>query len=278
VHFRPLAAWYFSALPDTFRSISVYVGVNPVFHGGMWLVTAIGLAAIPTLRRRGGEVRWLAVITAIVWVGYNAFLILVYLAAFSEAEAHGANDYWRYTPHAALLALATVLVAIAKARPPVTVPWGAMAPICAAVALAAPLLRSDFATTHAKRWPLFVRGVTAELKSLLPPGAGLALVVGPDPNPFPVIVRYDLWQRGDPARAINSIIVWYTEDLKRVDDLVAAGEVQYLILHDPQPSVAALAARLGVPPPDQELVLFKHQNGHWVKIKSWPIPPADRPD
>jgi hypothetical protein len=57
-------------------------------------------------------------------------------------------------------------------------------------------------TTRAKRWPLFVRGFTAELKSVLPPGAGLVLVLGYNPNPFPVIVRYDLWQFGDPAHAV----------------------------------------------------------------------------
>jgi hypothetical protein len=58
---------------------------------------------------------------------------------------------------------------------------------------------------------------------------------------------------------------------------LARGEAQYLILHDGQGSVAALAARLGVPPPDG-LVLFMRRNGQWEKMKSWPIPPAvDRP-
>ncbi len=236
------------------------------------------LAALPSLRRRGGEARWLAVITAIVWLGYNAFLLLVYLAVFSEEEARWAADYWRYTPHVALLALSAPVVALARVRLPTAVPRGALALVCAAVALMAPFLRSDLGTTRAKRWPLFVRGVDAELKTLLPPGAGLVLVLGYNPDPYPVIVRYDLWQLGDPTRAVYPTIVWYGEDLGRVDDLVAHGEAQYVILHDRQgsDSVAALAARLGVPPPKNELDLFAWRNGQWEKMKSWPIPPAVR--
>jgi hypothetical protein len=277
VHFRPIDTWSFWAMPTTFESIFHHIRETPLFHGGMWLVTAAGLAALPALRRRGEEACWLAVITAIVWLGYNAFLLVVYLAAFSEEEARRAADYWRYTPHVALLALSAPLVALARVRLPSSVPRGAIALVCAAVALVAPFLRSDLGTTRAKRWPLFVRGVTAELKFLLPSGAGLVLVLGYNPNPFPVIVRYDLWQFGDPARAIYPTIVWYGEDLARVDDLLARGEAQYLILHDGQGSVAALAARLGVPPPDG-LVLFIRRNGQWEKMKSWPIPPAvDRP-
>jgi hypothetical protein len=185
-------------MPTTFESIFHHIRERPLFHGGMWLVTVAGLAALPALRRRGEEACWLAVITAIVWLGYNAFLLVVYLAAFSEEEARRAADYWRYTPHAALLALSAPLVALARVRLPSSVPRGA-------VALVAPFLRSDLGTTRAKRWPLFVRGVTAELKFLLPSGAGLVLVLGYNPNPFPVIMRYDLWQFGDPARASGTV-------------------------------------------------------------------------
>ncbi len=273
LQFRPVDAWNFSAMPATFESILRCVREAPLFHGGMWLVTAAGLAALPGLRRRGEEARWLAVITAIVWLGYNVFLLVVYLAVFTEEEARSAADYWRYTPHVALLALSAPLVALGRVRLPRPIPMGAIALVCAALALFAPFLRNDLGTTRAKRWPLFVRGVTAELKSLLPPGAGLVLVLGYNPNPYPVIVRYDLWQFGSPARAIYPTIVWYGEDLVRVDDLVARGEAQYLILHDGQGSVAALAARLGVPPPNGELVLFMRRNGQWVRMKSWPIPP-----
>ncbi len=276
VQFRPLDTWNFSAMPATFGSVLRYAREAPLFHAGMWLITAFGLAALHGLRRGGDEARWLAGITAIVWLGYNAFLLVVYLAVFTEEEARWGADYWRYTPHLALLALSVPLVALARVRPPSRVATGAVALVCAVVALAAPFLRSDLGTTRAKRWPLFVRGVTADLRSLLPPGAGLVIVLGYQINPYPFIMRYDLWQFGDPARAIYPTIVWYGEDLAPVEELVARGEVQYLILHDRDGPVDAPAARLGVSAPKGELVLFVHRNGGWERMKSWPIPPSAR--
>ena len=227
-----ISTWHFSAMASTFASTLRYVRETPLFYAEMWLVTAAGLAALPTLRRRGEEARWLAVITAIVWLGYNAFLLFVYLAVFTEEEARWAADYWRYTPHVALLALSAPIVALSRFRPPIHVPKGAVALVCAAVALAAPVLRSDLGTTRAKRWPLFVRSVTTDLKSLLPPGAGVVIVLGYQINPYPIIVRYDLWQLGDPARTIQTAILWQGADLAEADGLVAHGQVQYLILHD----------------------------------------------
>jgi hypothetical protein len=272
VHFRPLDSWNFDALPSMFESILRYARERPLFHAQMWLVTLAGLAAVPMLRRAGEKVRWLTVITAILWLGYNAFLIFVYLGAFSDEEARWAADYWRYAPHAALPAFSAIVVALARLHIAKSVLRGPLLAGCTVAALAVPFLRSDFSATQAKQWPLFVRGVTTELKSLLPPGAGLVLVLSYNPNPFPVIVQYDLWQLGDPARAIYPQIVWYGEDLARVDDLVRAGKAQYLILHDGQASVPALAERFGVPPPNHELVLFGRTDGRWEKIKSWSIP------
>jgi hypothetical protein len=273
VQMHPFAAWHFSALPSAFASILRYMGETPLFHAGIWLVTAAGLAALPGLRRKGGEARWLAVITAIVWLGYNVFLLFVYLAIFSEDEAQLAADYWRYTPHVALLALSSPVVALSRVRFPIHLPTGAVALVCAVVAFASPVLRSDLRTTRAKQWPLFVRGVTADLKSLLPPGAVVVIVLGYQINPYPFIMRYDLWQFGDPARAIYPTIVWFGEDLAPVEELIAHGEAQYLILHDRDGPIDALAARLGVPSPNGELILLERRNGQWERMKSWPIPP-----
>lgn len=276
VHIRPLADWHFSAIPSGFASILRYIGETPLFHAGMWLVTAAGLAVLPGLRRHGDEARWLAVITAVVWLGYNAFLLFVYLAIFSESEAQWAADYWRYTPHVALLALSAPVVALSRLRLPIHVPKGAVALVCAAIAFAAPILRSDLGTPRAKRWPLFARGVTAELRFLLPPGSDVVIVLGYQMNPYPFIMRYDLWQFGDPTRAIHPTIVWYGEDLTEVEKRVSRGEVQYLIIHDRDGPVDALAARLGVPAPKGEVALFVRRNGQWEMMKSWPIPPSAR--
>jgi hypothetical protein len=242
----------------------------------MWIITAAGLAFIPSLRQRAGEARWLAVTTAIVWLGYNAFLLFIYLAVFSDDEARSAADYWRYTPHVALLGLSAPLVGLGRIRLPRPLPTGAIACICGSLALSAPFVRRDFGTAE-KHWPLLVRDIDAELKNMLPPGARVIVALATNVDPFPVIVNYDLWQLGDPARRIYTETIWYTEDLGQAHDLAARGEAQYLVLQDRRAwSIDTVAAGLGVPAPKNEFVLFAWSDGRWTKMKSWPIPAAVR--
>ncbi len=279
VHIRPLGSWNFSAMGATIAAMLRVAAEKPLFHGGMWLITAFGFAVLPGLRRQGSEVRWLAVITAIVWVGYNVFLLAVYLAVFSEDEARWAGDYWRYTPHVALLGLGVPLVALAQLRLAKPTPVAATAAVTAIAAvgavlsLGAPLLRTDLGTPAARRWPLLVRSIDAELNTMLPPGAGVIVALAFNLDPFPVIVHYDLWELGDPARTKPTTTIWYGEDLGLADKLVARGEAQYLILQDRRAwAIDKVAARLGVTPPQHELVLFTWRDGKWQKMKSWPIP------
>jgi hypothetical protein len=70
--------------------------------------------------------------------------------------------------------------------------------------------------------------------------------------------------------------VWYGEDLTEVEKRVSRGEVQYLIIHDRDGPIDALAARLGVPAPKGEVALFVRRNGQWEMMKSWPIPLSAR--
>jgi hypothetical protein len=277
---RAWSEWSFSALPDMFASIRRQVFEAPVFQGMMWLITAAGLVALVRKSARtsqiGDEARWLAVITATVWLGYNAFLLLVYLAVFTEEEARSAADYWRYMPHVALLGLSVPIAALAGSTRLKLLRINAIYPVLFAVALAlsALLLRGDLGITPRKRWPVFVRSVAADMKNLLPPGATVVVVLGFNANPFPIIVRYELWQLGDPSRTIDTKIVWYGADLAIVDQMLARGEVQYLLLQDAQSSVANLAAGLNVRAPEREVILFARKDHHWQELKSWPIPPA----
>jgi uncharacterized membrane protein len=90
----------------------------PLFHAMMWIVTAAGFAAFFALPRKISEARGLAVVCATVWLGYNAFLLVVYLGAMTSHEAETAAEYWRYAAHVALLALYAPVMALATGRWP----------------------------------------------------------------------------------------------------------------------------------------------------------------
>jgi uncharacterized membrane protein len=44
-----------------------------MFHSIMWLVTAAGVVSFFHLPRKTSEARWLAVVCATVWLGFNFF-------------------------------------------------------------------------------------------------------------------------------------------------------------------------------------------------------------
>jgi len=276
--FRPFAAWSFGALPSTFASIGGYIAASPPFYILMWSVTAAGFAFFFQLPSKAGEARWLAVVCATVWVGYNGFLLIVYLGVFSVADAYGAADYWRYTRHVALLGLYAPVMALAVAPWPVWMNLRRAAPTLAAVllALCALPMRSDLNNPPGRAWQRFLRGAVADMRHVIPPGSKVVIVSFSFPNsqPFGVAVRYNLWQLDKPEQQIATTIRWDDRDLAAVTSLAAHGEANYLIIQDADGSMDKATDTLGLPRLNHELALFVWQAGAWQQVKSWPIPPA----
>lgn len=271
VALRPLSAWTWDALPQMALSAGNYMARAPLFHGMMWAVAAFGVASL--LRpRKFGEAGRLAVIAAVVWLGYHGFLVVSYLGALSPDEARGAADYWRYTPHIAMLAIATIGLGVASTPLPSWLRFSGAVPavIAAALALAALPLRSDLGTSRAKLWPHFVRGITAELNQILPAGAKLVLPMAWQLDPYPFVVQYDLLRL--PERRVETRAFWYGEDLNQIADLAARGQADYLLIHDVHGDIGEIAAKVGVPAPRHEMVLYARKNGTWEKMRAWPVP------
>ena len=276
--FRPLEAWYFDALPSIFRSIGIYVADAPLFHALMWLVTVAGFAAFFRLSRKAREEQWLAVVCATVWLGYNVFLVTVYLGVMTESDAHGAVDYWRYTPHVALLGLYPPVIALAGARWPAWLNLRRAVPALAMVLIALCILpiRRDFNDPPGMRWQAFLRAAAGDMRHVIPPGSKVVIVsfTFPDSLPFGVAVRYYLWQLDLPEQQITMDIRWNDRDLATVTSLAARGQLDYLIIQDADGSMDRTTDMLGLPRLNHELVLFAWRDRAWKPVKSWPILPV----
>ena len=170
--FRPIYEWNFGALRQTLSSIGDLIADAPLFHSMMWLVTAAGLAIVLIA---DDEALWLAVICATVWLGYNVFLLIVYIGVMSNSDAQIAADYWRYTPHAALLGLYTPVMALSIARWPArlqAINLRGIAPTLVAIllALCAMPIRRDLNNPDGRPWHRFLRDATNEMQHLIPFG------------------------------------------------------------------------------------------------------------
>jgi len=278
VAFRSFDAWNFALLPTVFAAIWGHITGAPLFHAMMWIVTAAGFAAFFTLPRKVSEARGLAVVCATVWLGYNAFLLVVYLGAMTSHEAETAAEYWRYAAHVALLALYAPVMALATGRWPAWMSLRGAAPALAAVllALCALPVRSDLNNPGRgeRAWPLFIRHAITEMRHAMPPGSKAVIIQCWNESPFGVIVSYDLWQLGVPEREIHGILLPEGTDPTVVANLATRGEANYLIVQDNERVMDEVTDKLGLLRIDHELALFAWRNGAWEKVKSRPIPPA----
>jgi hypothetical protein len=269
--FRSFDIWNFGALGRTFTSVGGLIAAAPLFHSLMWLVTAVGVVFFFQLPGKASEARWLAVLCATVWLGYNVFLLIAYVGVMTLSDAQIAADYWRYTPHVTLLALYVPCMAITIVRWPAWINLRGAVPTFAMMllALSAMPIRSDLNNPPDRPWQHFLRGAAAEMRQMMPLESKL-LIVSYANSPFAVAVRYDLWQLGMPEQ--QTTILWNSKDFTKVANLAAAGKAQFLVIQDAEGELDEDTTKLGLPRINHELALFGWRNGEWEKVKSWPVP------
>src|SRR4051812_47478556 len=268
--FRPFDAWNFGVLRQTFAGAAHQIADAPLFHWMMWLVTAAGVAFFFRLPLKADAARWLAVVCATVWTGYNLFLLVIYLGVMSASDAQIAADYWRYPPHVALLGLYPPALALATARRPAWLKLrnAGAALAVAMLALCAMPLRGDLNNPPGRAWQRFLRQAAADMRSLIPKGAKLLIVPYWSSNPFGVAVRYHLLQPVAPEQPIVADILWDDSDLAKVTTWGARGEFDYLLLQDAEGPMDEATDALGLPRLDRELVLYSWRDGGWKPVKS----------
>lgn len=100
--FMPLDQWNIGIIPQILGQMLVVAGKKIGHFGPAFL--AVGFAVHGLIRFRGSFDR-LAIIVASGFLGYNAFMLLVYVGSFSEYDALRVVSYWRYNMHVALLSV-----------------------------------------------------------------------------------------------------------------------------------------------------------------------------
>ncbi len=269
--FRPLALWNWSSAPDMVRSLGEELAKNPAFHLLMWAVTLAGLWKLRAPRRPEDL---LAVTTAVVWIGYNAFLIVVYLGSMGAWEAVMAADYWRYTPHVGMLAVAAALLwlrqlswpeAVRRLSQPLLLGIAALLPV--SLLIAGPQRLSAMG----KVWPMQFRMVGRELADILPPNSRLAASVEFDYSLTFSGINYDLHRFGRDDR---NLIFWNEGPITMAPFL--SGEATHLLVMDHLGSRDKDTDLLGIPPVVNESALFKWTGSGWRKVHAWPFPRASK--
>ncbi len=260
----PFGDWNWSDLGATAASaLDVVLGKGTYFG---CVLTAF--ASLPLLLSRHGwtpTTRLLAFFAAL-FVLYNVFLLVTYIAVFPVAMSEAAHSYFRYNTHLSLVLVLALALAVRDLVPAAWVEHGRSAPIAAAVvavALLAPAvfvkrLRFDLDMPQPLVWTL-----AKHLAPYLHDGDRLALLLPGD--------------NGSVATMLAGVLA-DTPPFRRDLDLLRRDRADPAALNAAARRGYELALVSCTPQgwedvPAGQAALLRHSDDGWHPLAAWPYPP-----
>jgi len=260
--------WPIDRLPDLLR----YMGIV-VYRKALYFALALGfviwgfrcwMKGSPTPFDR------LAIIVGATFVGYNLFLLLIFIAHFGGYP----QSYWRFNTHIGYLITAATIYGFGQLyrynQEKIEIWCGRTVPrIGMALLVLVPLLQ--FATTNYWRYDLEVpkpmlRDAGRELSKTLPPNAAIGVIVPGDQGNFTsMFVHYVRESRADlKSKPINN-------DAQLATFLAAAdNRPLYIWAYCPADWIAR---RLGTAAEPGSAALLMKRDGMWRVTQDWPHRP-----
>jgi len=265
----PLSQWNFHVIPQILASMAEVASKKFAFFLPMLIACGFALRAL--IRCRSAFDR-ISLLVSVVFAANIAFLFLIYLGHFGEAQAVTAVSFWRYNIDVGMVSVIFLTAGVVwfwRGRPSFDVYPRWVGPLAVVLALALPLafatkLRFDFEPPK----PHYI----AVAKSLMPHAADLGDIYVMDPKgtgEAGVITRYYLDKRGMPwMSAFNGptpeTIARYLDGVKRGD---------HVLVHS---TWAGLDELFGQALDERTSYLFKREPGEWLLVRVW-AKPADHP-
>ena len=263
--FKNISEWYIALIPDITARMALIASKKSGYFGIMLI------AVLLTLRvgwRPWTEFERLTVLTATMFLAYNGFLLLTYVAAFGQGEALRAASYWRYNTHlgGVCLLFATYTVALLWRRFVLRPVPRIAAALCVALVVALP-----FAMSKKLRFDLdpgygFARSTAVDISRILASKDRLLLIDPLEDGGYLVIMRYHLHRSAFIAGSLN---VWNHPTPKSIRETATVNKASHIWIYSPEPDVtAALDISLA---PGNAYLLERDARG-WSVIKRWAHP------
>ncbi len=263
--FRPFDQWNIYEIPLIVKQMIVVAAKKIGFFGPM--VIAVFLAVI-SVNKFNSSFDRITIMCAVGFLGYNAFLFLIYVGHFAQPDALRVVSYWRYNTHVGILAVIFIVTGTvfywSHLKAEVNV-HGKIRVSFIILVLVLPIL---FA--HKLRFDLEPPKphYTAVAKSLIGeiPKNSKVFVVDPKGNgEAGVITRYYLDQYG------TSWLSAFQNPIPKVikNYLAGIGEEDFLLIHSVVPGLEnSLNRTLNK---NKSHLLQRNQTG-WKVLRSWDLP------
>ncbi len=172
---RPFAEWHIDILPEIISTMLLVLAKKGYYLGLVLILLAFGLRA---LWRPKNDFDRLAGTTALIILGYEAFLLLAYTASFGRPDALRAASFWRYNMHLGLIVVAFTVFGTAtlwRLRVQNWAHWRRLAWLPVILVMAAPLVFAQKLRFDREPWVVHYRMVSAEAALKMQPYEGLVI-------------------------------------------------------------------------------------------------------
>jgi hypothetical protein len=266
---QPLQKWLVGLIPQILAKMLIVLAKK-----GYYLALALvllGCGVVGFWRARSSFDR-LAALAALVFLGYNAFLLFAYVTTFGRFDALRTASYWRYNMHLGGIVVAFAAYAAAvlwrtrladKVRPQ-RLAWLPVILIVAAPFVFASKLRFD-------REPMtrHFREIGAAVAQLVRPGDRIYNVDPRGSGESSAALTYELRER---AVYTGQISAFSPDRVKTLRDALAANKINALLVYS---LVAGFEDVLGIRLDPSRTYLLRRADGAWRVVASWPKPKSD---
>lgn len=262
--FLPFEAWNLHILGDIFFRMLVVAGKKGVYFGLMAVAVAFGIRG---LVRCATPFDRLALIVGGVFLGYNAFLYLIFVTQFGEYDALRVASYWRYNLHLGPLAVvfAAYGLGVVWRKHLADRPWPrALVLLPIALVLIAPMVFAKKLRFDLEQPKPFYRSVAAELPGLLPEGSRTFLLDPLGSGQSMVLSRYGLWNRR--TELVSYFSAFHGNSAANIRNAVTQIRATHILVHSVTPAMPEI---LGVPLVKGESYLLAEREGSWRIVHTW---------
>ncbi|MBT6093848.1 MAG: hypothetical protein HOH04_03130 [Rhodospirillaceae bacterium] len=268
---RPLDGWYIDLIPKILAKMLEVLSKKGVYLALGLILVGFGVRGF--FRSQTPFDRF-AALAAMVFLGYNAFLLFAYVATFGKSDALRAASYWRYNMHLGGLVVAfTAYGGAILWRQRVEKRWAARRIAWLPIML---VIAAPFIFAHKLRFDR--EPMTVHFRYV---GAGAAKLVDVNDYVFnadpkgsgesSAALSYEL---GERAQYGGHVSAFHADRLKVFREALAKPKITAVIVHS---SVDGFEGVVGVPlPQSHSHLLMRSGSGNgadgWRLVQSWPQP------
>jgi hypothetical protein len=257
----PLLGWNWRGIGTSLASAGAVVAAKPLYFG----CVAVAVMVLPAALSRHGWTPTTRLLTffAALFVFYNIFLLITYLAVFPPTMSGAAHSFFRYNTHLSLVLVAALALSLRDFAPAL---WrqapGPAAAAILALAVFAPIafakrLRFDLDMPQPLVWDL-----AKHLAPYLEDGDRLALLLPGDNDSVATMLAGVL--ADTPPRRRRLVLLRHSEaDPAALEDASRRGYPLALVSCSPNDWAGT---------PSGQAVLLRRDRGGWQFVAAWTYP------